>query len=206
MKLEFGTSGSSGDMADFSYASQPWAAYRNAIKVVTIKSGVSSIGASAFEGIGITEVDIPATATTIAANAFKGCDSLATITVHYTSLEGVTVDESAFSAIADLSAINLIVPTGTEDIYRDTAPWKYMMDSGSKTAILETSVGSLKLSPNPTDGIVNIDNASGKLVEVYSINGSLLFQTNASVVDLGRYSSGVYVIKMGNKAAKVIKR
>jgi hypothetical protein len=205
------------EMADFSYNTQPWADFRGAIKEVTIKSGVASIGQSAFACSGITKIDIPATVTTISANAFRKCNSLNTIEVHYTDLAGITVDEDAFACIPDLTAINLIVPAGKEDIYRNTAPWKYMMGNGTApagsdcdecamTAIAKIPVESFTLSPNPTDGIVNIDNPTGKEVAVYTISGTLLFKTHASVIDLRKYAPGMYLVKMGAKTGKLIKQ
>jgi hypothetical protein len=204
-------------MTDFSYNTQPWADFRGAIEEVTIKSGSGSIGQSAFACSGITKIDIPATVTTISANAFRKCNNLNTIEVHYTDLAGVTVDEDAFACITDLAAIHLIVPAGKEDMYRNTAPWKYMMGNGTApagsdcdecaiTALAKIPVESFTINPNPTDGIVNIDNPKGEVVEVYTVSGSLLFKTNASVIDLKNYSPGVYLIKTGAKVGKVIKK
>jgi hypothetical protein len=77
-------------------------------------------------------------------------------------------------------------------------------DPTDPTAILP--VKSFNLSPNPTDGIVNINNTNGEVVKVYTISGTLLLRTNASVIDLKNCSSGVYLIKMGDKVGKVIKQ
>jgi hypothetical protein len=217
LKVGVVTSGNTGEMADFTYNTQPWAAYRDVIKEVTVKSGVSSIGASAFACLGITGIDIPATVTTIAANAFKGCNSLTDIKVYYADPTTITVDDNAFTCITDWTAINLSFPAGTEAIYQATAPWKYMLGIGvppagsncdecSTVAIVEIPVESFKLSPNPTGGIVNIDNKKGEIIEIYTISGALLFKTNASVIDLRNYPSGVYLIKMGDKTGKLIKQ
>jgi hypothetical protein len=40
---------------------------------------------------------------------------------------------------------------------------------------------------------------------VYTISGTLLFKTTASVIDLSAYPSGVYFVKAGAKVGKVIK-
>jgi hypothetical protein len=196
-----------GEMEDFTYETQPWAGSRDAVNEVIIRAKVSSIGASAFEGTGITKVDIPTTVTTISADAFKDCNGLTDIRVHYTDLTGITVDETAFAGITDLAAINLIVPACTEDIYQATAPWNNMtiVDNCDEVAIAKIPVESFKLSPNPTYGIVNIDNKKGEVIEICTISGSLLFKTNASVIDLSKYPSGVYLIKMGDKVGKLIK-
>jgi hypothetical protein len=209
LKVEVVNSGNNGEMVDFTYNTQPWVAYRDVIKEVMVKSGVSSIGASALEGIGITRVDIPATVTNIAANAFKGCNSLATMVVHYTDLTGITVAETAFAGITDWTAIHLIVPACAEEIYHSTAPWQQMTIERTgecETAIVKIPVESFTLSPNPTGGIVNINNPTGKVVEIYTVSGSLLFKTNASVIDLRKYAPGVYLIRKGDQVAKLIKQ
>jgi hypothetical protein len=72
-------------------------------------------------------------------------------------------------------------------------------------AIAEIPVESFTLNPNPTNGIVNINNVNGEIVEVYTISGKALFKTNTSVIDLSAYPQGMYLIKMGAKVGKVIK-
>jgi hypothetical protein len=65
---------------------------------------------------------------------------------------------------------------------------------------------SLQPYPNPTTGVVYIDNPDGKEVEVYTIDGTLLLRSKAAtIIDLSKYAAGTYVIKVGNKAAKVVK-
>jgi hypothetical protein len=217
LKLEIETADVNGIMDDFTYETQPWAEFRDAIKEVTIKPGVSSIGESAFACSGITKADIPLTVTTIAANAFKGCNSLTDIKVYYADPTAIAVADNAFTCITDMTAINLTVPAGTEAIYQATAPWQYMLGNGTPpagedcdecgtgTAIAKIPVESFTLSPNPTDGIVNINNTNGEVVKIYTVSGTLLLKTNASVIDLKNYSSGVYLIKMGDKVGKLIK-
>src|SRR5574344_1249495 len=107
-----------GDMADFTSGAAPWNAYLSNITSVVIKSGVTSIGASAFAwcsdltsvsipsgvtSIGVqaffncpalTSVSIPTSVTSIGTRVFQGCSGLTTITVDasntaYRSTDGV---------------------------------------------------------------------------------------------------------------------
>jgi hypothetical protein len=79
---------------------------------------------------------------------------------------------------------------------------------GSGTTAVETlHATSLQTYPNPTAGVVYIDNADGADAEVYTIDGTLLLRSNAATaIDLSKYAAGTYIIKVGDKVAKVVKR
>jgi hypothetical protein len=68
------------------------------------------------------------------------------------------------------------------------------------------SRAALSVHPNPTDGVVYIDNPDGAEVTVYTVSGAVVVRTTADVIDLSDYPAGVYVITVGGKVAKVVKR
>jgi hypothetical protein len=74
-----------GAMADYStlpFSNMPWYSYRTGIKTVSIGSGVTSIGNSAFEACsGLTAVSIPSSVTSIGDYAFSGCSGLTAVTI-----------------------------------------------------------------------------------------------------------------------------
>ncbi|GHU96622.1 hypothetical protein FACS1894156_7910 [Bacteroidia bacterium] len=74
------------------------------------------------------------------------------------------------------------------------------------TAIETLGATSLTLYPNPTTGLVHVDNARGAEILLYSLSGELLQRTRESTVDLSAYPNGAYLIKAGNKTAKVVKK
>jgi uncharacterized repeat protein (TIGR02543 family) len=80
-------------------------------------------------------------------------------------------------------------------------------NNANPTAAVETlRATSLQPYPNPTSGIVYIDNPDGEEAEVYTIDGALLLRSKAAtIIDLSKYAGGAYIIKVGNKAAKVVK-
>ena len=72
-----------GEMWDYTYGTTlPWADYRSDIRTVAIKSGVTSIGACAFNYCtSLTSITIPDSVTSIGHDAFCGCKSLTSITI-----------------------------------------------------------------------------------------------------------------------------
>jgi hypothetical protein len=62
------------------------------------------------------------------------------------------------------------------------------------------------LYPNPTTGIVHIDNTNGAEILLYGIFGELLHHTRDNRIDMSNYPNAVYLIKVGNKTTKVVKK
>jgi hypothetical protein len=77
---------------------------------------------------------------------------------------------------------------------------------GNTTAVTKQSAQPLQLYPSPTTGLVYVDNPDGAEVEVYTLGGALVLRSKAAVIDLSQYAAGTYIIKVGNKAAKVVKQ
>ncbi len=81
------------------------------------------------------------------------------------------------------------------------AELKMSVYTGESSALLKPATPEFSVYPNPTDGIVNIDNPSGEgyNCEIYSLSGKKVFaQQNVSgstiQVDLGGFSKGLYII------------
>ena len=84
-----------GKMADYSYDSMPWYAYKDQIKSVEIGEDITVIGDYAFSGCEkLTSITIPSSVQTIGSYAFNSCISLESITIP----ENVTsIGNSAFT-------------------------------------------------------------------------------------------------------------
>ncbi len=74
----------------------------------------------------------------------------------------------------------------------------------------ETAVENLasnELSINPGKGIVDIHHAKGELIQIYNTTGHLVYSVEAELNDesisLASFPHGIYIIKVGNKTAKV---
>ena len=56
--------------------------------------------------------------------------------------------------------------------------------------------GLIKIYPNPTTGIVNIDAENYKGVEVYDVSGRLIIKSELRTIDLEEQSKGLYILKV----------
>jgi uncharacterized protein YjdB len=82
------------------------------------------------------------------------------------------------------------------------------------TAVETRHAASLQSYPNPTTGVVYIDNSDGAKVEVYNTQGVLvetrhaasLQSSGSATLDITHLPAGVYIIRVGGKTAKVVKR
>ena len=120
------------------------------LPTITFPKGLKSIGENAFDACSaLTSVVLPASLESLENWAFQSCDKLSSvelpaslknigdyvfqlsnkisdITVHWTSLEGVSVGNNIFNGHLNIGSINLHVPAGTQSIYENADPWRNM--------------------------------------------------------------------------------
>ncbi len=94
-----------GAMADYVEQAPPWYVFKGDITSVEIKSGVTSIGESAFYNCtSLTSVTIPDSVTSIGESAFYNCTSLTSVTIP----DSVTsIGTSAFDGCSSLTYVNI---------------------------------------------------------------------------------------------------
>jgi uncharacterized repeat protein (TIGR02543 family) len=73
------------------------------------------------------------------------------------------------------------------------------------TGVESHTLGVAKVYPNPTFGIVTIE-SEGEEVLLYSLQGTLLKRASGNRLDLSSYPSGVYLLRAGGKAARIVKQ
>jgi hypothetical protein len=141
---------------------------------------------------------------TVAVSVRDGAAQTVTWQVTGTASTSTTITDGLLTVAADETATTLeVIATATADVTKYDNATVTVVPAG--VAIAKIPVESFTLNPNPTNGIVNINNINGEVVEVYTISGKPLFKTDTSVIDLSAYPVGMYLIKMGAKAGKVIK-
>jgi len=70
-----------------------------------------------------------------------------------------------------------------------------------------TGANAVKLFPNPTSSVLNIDGMEIKTVQVYSADGKLIHvKTNNNVVDTRSLSTGTYIIRLTDVEGNVVLR
>jgi parallel beta-helix repeat protein len=80
--------------------------------------------------------------------------------------------------------------------------------SFSNTISLNIHVKSkgIKVYPNPTFDVLNIDNADGKKIEIVNTLGQVILTSNQAQVNVQHLNSGVYFVKIGNDLTRFFKR
>jgi len=80
-----------------------------------------------------------------------------------------------------------------------------------KVDVPDVTTPQISVSPNPVQNMLTVSNIhSGDLVQVISIQGQVIAQVLSSgdnvEVDMSRFASGVYVVKVGGTVIKVVKK
>ena len=95
----------------------------NGLTSIVLPSTLTSLGEFVFLTChGITSIDLPAGLQTIGNYAFQNCDGLTDVTVHWTSLAGLSMGNNPFLSVTT-SNVKLHVPFGTAAMYAAASPW-----------------------------------------------------------------------------------
>lgn len=102
--------------------------------------------------------------------------------------------------------------SGEEDVLTNVSPNQTLLiQEGSTLSTSEFYSDTLMISPNPSNGIVNINNMTESLkVEVFDTLGRLVLTQQVSPehnsIDLSNNSEGIYLIKAEGKTSQVVKK
>lgn len=137
-----------GEMADFAATGAPWAEYREQIKLVIVRQGVTSIGSSAFQDCkNLETVSLPGSLTALGKAAFLRCGELTNVKLP-ASLESVGED-----CFTDCEKLELLDLTGVPDEImelRTSLEGTVTLPAGVKNArlrwALETLAGEIPCS------------------------------------------------------------
>jgi len=117
------TNGISGTMANYTSSSLPfWNSYKNMVKEIRIKEGVTNVGDYAFGSTysAVAKITLPSTITTIGQYAFSGCNAVQSVILP-DSL--TTIGNYAFyycSAITSIVIPNSVTSLGNDAFYNCT--------------------------------------------------------------------------------------
>ena len=187
---------------------------------LTLPGSVWSIGNSAFEGCrGLTELILPNSVTSIGTGAFADCSGLTELTLP----NGVTsIEESAFQGCSGLAKITslaeippvcgsgvfdgvnktnceLIVPEGFVTAYKQAEVWNEFSNirgfSGVEVTVADGN--TIRVIGNQIEIIGDFTS-----VEVYGINGALIYKGKDNVVTVP--SAGIYLVHVADKTRKIV--
>ena len=205
-------------MWNYGYDDSPFKDYE--IRKATVKYGITSIGESAFSGcIGLTELTLPNSVTSIGNAAFSYCRGLTELTLPNSV---TSIGESAFYLCSGLSKITslaeippvcgsgvfdgvnktnceLIVPIVSVIAYKQAEVWNEFSNIKGFSGVDVTEADG-----NTIRAIGNQIEISGDFtsVEVYGINGALIYKGKDNVVTVP--SAGIYLVHVAGKTRKIV--
>lgn len=133
--------------------------------------------------------------------------------------DGLTIDHYLYlntenNAIVELFKVNdaehIWLNSIVNDISYSAEMWKFFNRFEHQTLNLENEdIKEVSVYPNPSNGILNIDFKSDKLVEIsiYDLNGKRVYQNQSQgflKVNTANFQTGLYLLKIGNQFEKVI--
>ncbi|MBN2669483.1 MAG: T9SS type A sorting domain-containing protein [Bacteroidales bacterium] len=88
------------------------------------------------------------------------------------------------------------------DAYVNIEQMDYDIQLGMGVKEVASTNSTVKVYPNPTSGLVKVDNAQGATINVYSVTGALVYTLNNAAVtanvDLSNLANGTYIVKVVN--------
>lgn len=76
----------------------------------------------------------------------------------------------------------------------------------SMVGINELNEKNIKIYPNPSNDIINIDGVENVEIKLYSVNGKLLYTNiNVNKIDMSNFQKGIYILKIGEINKKIVK-
>ncbi|WP_299669108.1 leucine-rich repeat protein [uncultured Polaribacter sp.] len=175
---------------------------------------VQTMDSQVCNGCAITEINFPASLTSIGATSFA-TSTLTTVQVNSASV--IAIEADTFNGIS--SDAKLYVPdAAAKAAYEADANWLAFFPA---TNIVIGNILAIKsvdhdlnwgMYPNPTEGIVSIINKKSvdTAVTVYDINGRILLEesiTNSnSEINISDLASGMYIFKVKTDNGEIVKR
>ena len=161
-------------------------------------------------GVAVTGVSLGKSMLMLAVGASQTLT--ATITPANASNKNITWSSSNMG-VARVSAGGMVmaVSTGTATITVTTADGNRIAEcevtiTNTPTAVEAQALPKLAVYPNPVGDVLYITDASVGNVEIYSITGALVLVSGRASINIARLPAGIYVVKAGGRAAKVVKR
>ena len=164
---------------------------------LTLPDSVTIIGDGAFQGCsGLTELTLPNSVTSIGDYAIYGCSDLSKIT---SLAEIPPVCGSGVFDRVNKTNCELIVPIMSVIAYKQARGWKEFSNISGFSGVEDTVADG-----NTIRAIGNQIEISGYFtsVEVYGINGALIYKGKDNVVTIP--SAGIYLVHVADKTRKIV--
>ena len=152
----------------------------------------------------MTEVQIPESVETIGEYAFHGVYDTAGLKGVYCHSKTPPHMMNSYTSIREdiYGACTLYVPTGSLDAYKNSDWGRFGNIEEMVYTEVEEMMADGGVSVAVRDGKIVVEGAEEALVEVYGLNGCVVYRGTESTV--GGLPKGVYVVRVGELTRKVI--
>jgi len=197
------------------------------LTTIEIPNSVTTIGFQAFNNnANLTSVTIPNSVQSIGDMAFSATGLNSVTILHPIPID---INANVFQGV-DMEICCLYVPEGSVDLYRVAEGWSgfsCIRAIGNQTNIVGELAGlPLEFYPNPVTNQLHITHnwQSDDVVELFDMSGRRVFlrhissdelnssndtgrtqYTSTITVDMTRFQAGSYILKIGNRVAKIVK-
>lgn len=193
---------------------------KNLIKIPTAKTGsytvpngVETIDSYAYTyGLGITNLILPGTLKKINRYAFAGATGIKTISSNAVEPPALERILTIFQGLNQGNVI-LKVPVGSAEKYKAANVWKDFIiqeDASLSTNDVNSVEQGTKVYPNPTTGIFFVETTTATEAQIISVSGQVVKSTKLSKgkneINISNLSAGLYLVKVGDKTFKVLKK
>ncbi len=192
------------------------------LRKVELEEGLTSIGDYAFGTCNITEINIPNSITKIGNGCFEGSTNLQKVTFG-TGIK--TINIRAFNKLTRLTEITigattppdyfgtatypcftdevyekcvLKVPAEALEDYKAVEPWKNFKNIASTSGVED--VMETTATVNKVPGGIEIVGTGNSPVSVFNLAGAVIYQGQATTIELPR---AIYIVRVGNKTFKI---
>jgi hypothetical protein len=173
---------------------------------IIIPNTVQKIGNYAFEYCtGLTKLHLYKNTNSIGAGAFYNCTGLQSIEIEHTIPP--IVDYYTWDQV-NKTTCKLIVPTGYASAYMNASYWTeftLLSEADFYNSYINTTQSTNRIYSKNSDIIIE-DLKEGEKVEVFTIQGKLVKTVIATQTSLKitAPSTGIYIVKLGTKAHKIV--
>ena len=164
-----------------------------------IPNSATSIGANAFRGCIVTSVTIPVSVLSIGDFAFYSCSELTSITCLNSVPSNIALGSSVFSSVNKNTCV-LYVPVGSLNAYYAAAQWQdFVHINETATGIENVGAADVNVYFQAGNVIVDSKTLAIKSVSVYNLSGQLLktVESGSNYVSITQsFNSSVLIVKV----------
>jgi len=194
--------------------------FGTSIEHLTIGNNVTTIGSMAFaNNRQLTSVIIGSNVEAIGPNAFMNCTALRSV-ISLNPVPPTTIVGNPFPADARNFGTLYVISDEALALYQEANIWRDFLNIRvlQPSNIDVVNVETIQIFPNPVTHelhIINHDWQVNDVVELFDMNGRLVFSQSVGAknlsplqeftIDMSPFNAGNYILRIGNRVAKVVK-